>query len=97
LIPSWYYSGEIKSKFVKGLSDEEKIEWDKEWEIMDARIGKRMKYVKEFITKKNGTEKYERFMKNIQANTGLSYIEKIIGESDVYVEMNDPNNEYVAG
>jgi hypothetical protein len=51
LIPNWYYSGEIKSDFVKGLSDEEKIKWDKEWEIMDVRIEKRMKYVKEFITK----------------------------------------------
>lgn len=64
---------------------------------MDKRIAKRMVYVKEFITKENGTEKYERFMENIQANTGLSYIENIVGESDVYVEMNDPNNEYITG
>ncbi len=97
LIKAWNISGSIKSDYVAWLSAEEKTKRDAEREKMDKRIAKRMVYVKEFITKENGTEKYERFMENIQANTGLSYIENIVGESDVYVEMNDPNNEYITG
>ncbi len=97
LISRRYYSGEAKSEFIKGLSNEEKIQWEKEWKIMDARIVKRMEYVKTFITKKWGSENYDKFMKNIQANTGLSYIEKIVGESDIYMEIKQKNNEYFPG
>lgn len=95
LISQRYYGGSIKSDFVKGLSDEDKVKWDKEWEMMDARIGKRMEYVKTFITKKWGSEGYENFMKNIKSNTGLSYIEKIVGDSDMYMEINQETNEYL--
>lgn len=97
LIKARNTSWSIKSDYVAELSAEDKVKWDAEREKMDKRIANRMAYVKKFITKENSTEKYERFMENIQANTWLSYIEKIVGESDVYVEMNDPKNEYITG
>lgn len=36
-------------------------------------------------------------MENIKAYTGLSYIEKIVGESDIYMEINQETNEYLPG
>jgi hypothetical protein len=36
-------------------------------------------------------------MENVQAKTGLSYIEKIVGESDIYKEIKQETNEYLPG
>lgn len=95
LINAWYNGWTSKTDYIATLSADDKIKRDEEREIMDKRIASRMEYVKTFITKENSTEQYEEFMEKIKASAGLAYIEKIVWESDVQVEINDVKNEYL--
>ncbi len=93
----WYFSGETRSDYIAKLSAEEKIKWAEEDKVMNELIAKRMEYVKQFITKTGTGEQYTQFIENIRSNTWIAYIEKIIGNSEVYVEMNDTTANYIPG
>lgn len=95
IISSWYYSGLIREDFYKKLSKEDKNKRNEEWRVMENLINNRMTYVNKFIKKNIDNKKYLEFMENIKKSLGISYIEKILWESDVYSEIKNPENEYI--
>ncbi|MCF7835407.1 hypothetical protein K9M48_05195 [Candidatus Gracilibacteria bacterium] len=97
IISNWYYSGLIREDFYKKLSKEDKDKRDNEWSTMENIINDRMIYVNKFIKKDIDNKKYLEFMENIKKSSGISYIEKILGESDVYSEIKNPENECIKG
>lgn len=95
LLSKRYYSGSIQKDFEATLSAQEKQQRKTQWASMDKEVASRMKYVQLYMTPNGDPKKYQEFMASIDAAKWIAYIEKIVGESDVYREMHDSSNEYL--
>lgn len=95
LLSKRYYSGSIQKDFFTTLSAQEKQQRKTESASMDKEVTSRMKYIQLYMTPNGDQKKQQAFMASIDAAQWIAYIEKIVGESDIYREMHDSSNEYL--